>query len=254
MRTTKLDSARQVSRRGSVITLVIGSVALLTSITVITAMTYRSEVSPTPYRGASIPDQLVVVTAVSQAGVTPEALAVAGLTASEAQAAINEAVSQAESRLAPLRTSMQNVETARDALRQAERDASASESQLPSLQQALDDAVDSRDQLIVQIRALALGSLDTGEMRRFNSYHSASKGVLPAVFMAKVWTADDVARLSAVSRRLSSAAARGETDADAQAEYDQALADPDVAAANANYDQRLAAIQAAWDAALAPEM
>lgn len=254
MQTPRHGMHTRAHRHGAALGAAIGAVALVSVITVTTVVSYRAEHAPAQYKGANIPDALVVATAVSQAGVTPVALTVAGLSATEAQLVINEAVSQAESRMTQLRVSMENIETARSALQVAEGDSLTSDAQLATLRQTLDDAVSTRDEIIALVQAPAIASFDAGELRRFGNFHSAPQGDLPPMLLAKDWSADDVARLSAASRRLSAAAARGESDPDAQAEYDAALADPDVAAANANYDQRLAAIQTAWDTALAPTL
>lgn len=249
----RVPTSRPPARsRGSALSVFVALASVLSIVTLTTVVAHHNDTTASLFQGATVPDDLIVAAAVTQTGVTPEALTVAGLSLTEAGVVIDRVVADVVSRMDELRASIQSIEAARGALQLAEQDTSSTDAQLNSLRQTLEDADNTHRQMISAVQASALSSLSEPQRRRFDNYRSNSArytGLHPQL-AASTLSPEEATRLAAICRRLSTAQARGESDPDAQSQYSAALAEPDAAEAADRFEERLEAIQLAFNNAI----
>lgn len=239
-------------RRGQImVTSVLLGVAAFGGVVIFANSAKRFEM-PAPRLPDQLPDKAVIASVLTDAGISPEALAVAGLSGSEATPVIGAAVSAADFRLVPLRASYENkASTAREYTRMR-REGSATPIQLASAREAMELAAATHRGLIAQVRSAAVNLLESDELRRLDAYAANSGRDLPLRFRAYAWKAKDAVDVMQALQQKTADETRGDAvDPAAQAIIDQADLNLDVAIAASTLDTRLAAIHAAWDGEVA---
>ncbi|MEM9167063.1 MAG: hypothetical protein AAGB48_08555 [Planctomycetota bacterium] len=193
----------------------------------------------------------VVAGAIAEAGIQPEPLAVAGLTAAEARNVISQAVMVAEARAESLRTTQNEIASAHAALDALRREPGTRQ-EADAARQRLAAARAARQLQLEAVSTPSLALLNSDQARRFHNCHQNASTGLPARFGAAEWTDEQAAELAQACRIVQNAEADSDRDAppEARSVVDAAGMNQDVVAASVDFNGRLAAIQDAWRAAI----
>ncbi|RNC81393.1 MAG: hypothetical protein ED559_06260 [Phycisphaera sp.] len=196
-------------------------------------------------------DEAVVASALVDAGVSPESLAVAGLTGQEASPVIDAAITAAESRIIPIRTSLENKAAAIRSYTELRRGGDATAQQLAAAKEAVNQATQTHASLVALVRAPAVALLDTDEVRRLDAHQANHSRKLPLQYKAYKWSSSEVMDIMQASQQKAADESRGDAvDPDAVSILNQADLNTDVAVAANSLTLRLQAIRVAWDAAI----
>lgn len=241
---------KQPARRGHVVLFGLSVVSLLTAggiVTYSTTIAEREAAAPV-YPVDELPAHVVLAGALIEAGISPEALAVAGLTTEQAGQVIETALEEARSREVQLRTALENKHNAQRHLTLLRRQSGSSQQDLTAAKELLASATQTYDALISLIKTPAASRLDAAQQRRFAACHANASREMPLEYGAHSWSDEEAASIAQACRQKTACEARGEElDADCAAVLRQADANSDVAVARQTIETRLESIQAVWD-------